>query len=206
MPEDLIVSIHEAGHALTARELGRPIDSVTLTENGGEFREYEVAAWEPTTAEGKERFRDAVLASIGPGHRGEMMPIVIGLVAGLSAQRRIVGHAFDEYGDSDMEQARSIARAVTSSPAESYELLTYAMEQADQIIARHWPTVAALASELLRHRRLSAEQINAIIERSAPQRLAYGYERRGGQDVPTQNPDPRRMTSVTMRRTDGYIA
>jgi ATP-dependent Zn protease len=51
VPNDRIVAYHEAGHALAAHALARPIDSVTLTESGGEFREYEVAAWEPTTAE-----------------------------------------------------------------------------------------------------------------------------------------------------------
>jgi hypothetical protein len=73
------------------------------------------------------------------------------------------------------------------------------------IVTRHWRQIEALASELLLHRRLGAAQIMAIIERSAPQRVVYGFERRDGRDVPTQNPDPRRMTSVTVRRVDGYI-
>jgi hypothetical protein len=82
----------------------------------------------------------------------------------LAAQRRLVGSDFDEYGDSDIEQARSIARAVTGSPAESSELLAHAQEQAGQIIDRSWHQIEALAAELLLHRRLGAEQIVAIIE------------------------------------------
>jgi hypothetical protein len=112
IPHDEIVSYHEAGHALTAHALGRPINSVELTSTGGEFREYEVAAWEPKTAEGKERFRDAVLASLGPEHLGEMMCVMIGLCGGLAAQHRIIGHEHDDYGNADMEQCRAIAAAV----------------------------------------------------------------------------------------------
>ena len=31
------------------------------------------------------------------------------------------------------------------------------------------------------------------------------FERRNGRTVATQNPEPRRMTSVTMHRTDGFL-
>jgi hypothetical protein len=206
MPDDKVVSVHEAGHVLAAHALGRPINSVTLTESGGEFREYEVAAWEPTTAEGKQAFRDAVLGSLGPQHLNEMLPMLISLSAGLAAQRRIAGRAHDDYGNADMAQCESIARAV--APGREQELLTYAQERAERIVTRHWRQIAAVSAELLLHRRLDAEQIKATIRRAeAPlQRLVYGYERRDGRTMPTQNPDPRRMTSVTMRRTDGYIA
>jgi hypothetical protein len=148
-------------------------------------------------------FRDAVLSTLGPQHLDEMLPTMISLSAGLCAQRRIVGHAHEDYANADMEQCEAIASAV--APGAESELRLLAQELAERIVSRHWRQIEALASQLLLHRRLDAAQIMAIIERSAPQRLAYCYERRGGRTVPTQNPDPRRMTSVTMRRTDGFI-
>jgi hypothetical protein len=122
------------GFVIAAYALGQSISTVELTDTGGEFRPFARESWEPVTVEGKQAFRDAVLRSIGPGNLEEMLPTMISLVSGLAAQRRLVGDAFDEYGDSDIEQARSIARAVTGSPAESSELLAHAQEQAGQIM------------------------------------------------------------------------
>jgi hypothetical protein len=202
MLNDRVVAHHEAGHALAAHALGRPINSVALTSSGGEFREYEVAAWEPTTREGKQQFRDAVLASLGPEHLGEMMSVMIGLSSGLAAQHRIIGHEHDDYGNADMEQCRAIAAAV--APEAQDVLLSFTRAEADRLVAQHWPEIEALASRLLARRRLDGDEIRAILIRPQPGRELF-YERRAGVTRPTATPDPLRRTSVTMRRTDGFI-
>jgi hypothetical protein len=104
-----------------------------------------------------------VLQSLGPQHFEEMLPTMVGLLAGLAAQRRIVGRAHDDYADADLDQCEGIARAVTSSPVAACDLVAYAMGQADQIVSRFWHQIEALASELLLHRRLDADEIKAII-------------------------------------------
>jgi hypothetical protein len=194
----------EAAHVLAAHVLGQSISTVELTDTGGEFRPFERASWEPTTAEGRERFRDAVVRSLGPEHLDEMLPLLVGLSAGLAAQRRIVGHAHDDYANADMEQCEAIAGAV--APGAESELRMLAQERAERIVTRHWRQIEALASKLLLHRQLNAKQIMAIIDVPTPQRLAYGYERRNGTTVPVARPTPGRETWVVQHRCDGFIA
>lgn len=164
MLDENVVAHHEAGHVLAAYALRRAISSVELTESGGQFRPYDRASWEPTTAEGKQAYRDAVLQSIGPQHLEEMLPMLIEMAAGLAAQRRLVGRLHDDYADHDIEQVESIARAV--APGEERQLLVYAQEQAELIVAQHWHAIEAVAAELLLHRRLDAAEIMA--SRSVP--------------------------------------
>jgi hypothetical protein len=163
MLDDRIVATHESGHVLAAHALQQPIVSVELTDSGGEFKAVEPTEWE-SVPENRERFRDAVLQSLGPQHLDEMLPTMISLAGGLAAQRRLVGRTHDDYADHDMNQVEAIARAVTSSAMEACHLVAHAMEQADQIVARHWHAVEALASELLLCRKLGADDIRSIIE------------------------------------------
>jgi hypothetical protein len=82
--------------------------AVELSEGGGgEFRPYARESWKPTTPEGQQQFRDAVLQSIGPDHLDEMLPLMISLHAGLAAQRRLVGRAHDEYADTDLRTIKA---------------------------------------------------------------------------------------------------
>jgi hypothetical protein len=128
---------------------------------------------------------------------------MIGLSAGLAAQRRIAGYEYDDYANVDVGQCEAIARAV--APGAESELCLLAQERDERIVSRHWRQIEALAAELRLHRQLDAGQIAAVIERSAPQRLVYGFERRSGRTVATTTPDPRRATAIVAHRTDGFI-
>jgi hypothetical protein len=163
MPDDRIVAHHEAGHVIAAHALGQSISTVELTDTGGEFRPFERATWEPTTAEGKQAFRDAVLRSIGPENLEEMFLTMVSLLAGLAAQRRLIGHAHDDYADADLDQCEGIARAVTRSPVAACDPVAHTQERADRIVAHHWAAIETLAAELLLHRRLDVKQIMDII-------------------------------------------
>jgi hypothetical protein len=174
MPDDRIVACHESGHVLAAHALGQSISTVELTDTGGEFRPFARESWEPVTVEGKQAFRDAVLDSLGPDHLEEMLPTMISLLAGLAAQRRLVGHAHDDYGDSDVRQCEEISRAV--APGGERELLAHARERAESIVASHWHQVEALAAELLLHRQLDAGQIAAIIKEGPAARRRRHWE------------------------------
>jgi hypothetical protein len=174
MPDDRIVAHHEAGHVIAAYALGQSISTVELTDTGGEFRPFARESWEPTTAEGKQAFRDAVLRSIGSGNLEEMLPTMISLLAGLAAQRRVVGCAYDDYANHDVRQCEEISRAV--APGAERELLAHVQEQAEQIVARHWPAIERLADELLLHRRLDAGQIVAVIEEGPAARRRRHWE------------------------------
>jgi hypothetical protein len=163
MPDDRIASYHEAGHVLAAHALGLPISTVELTDAGGEFRPFARESWEPTTPEGMKQLRDAVLASLGPQHIEEMFPTMVGLLAGLAAQRRLVGRTHDSYANADMEQVKAIAREVTDSPLAARNLIAHATDQSDHIVAQRWAAIVALAGELLLRRRLDAGQIMDVI-------------------------------------------
>jgi hypothetical protein len=111
--ESYIVAVHESAHTVAAYVLARPISTVELTDGGGgEFRSYDRVSWEPVTREGMEKYRNAVLASLGPQHLEEMLPTMIGLAAGLAGQRRLVGRTHDHLADADMRQCEEISRAV----------------------------------------------------------------------------------------------
>jgi ATP-dependent Zn protease len=206
--DDRIVAHHESGHVLAAHALQQPISTVELTPTGGEFKSVAPTEWE-SVPENRARFREAVLQSLGPQHIEEMRPTIISLLSGLAAQRRLVGHDLDEYASHDVELARSTAHAV--APGAERELLAHAMEQAEQIVDRHWHAIEALASELLVHRKLDAAQIAAIIApakpapKPAPPREFY-LERRNGRDMPVERPTPGRGAHDVHHRVDGYTA
>jgi hypothetical protein len=142
--------------------LGQSISTVELTPTGGEFKPFAPTDWE-SVPENRERFRDAVLQSLGPQHIDEMLPTMVSLSAGLAAQRRLIGRAHDDYADHDINQCEAIARAVTNSPLAACNLVAHAMEQAEQIVDRHWHAIEALAGELLLRRKLDAGQIRDVI-------------------------------------------
>ena len=90
-----VVAHHEAGHALAAHTLKQPIASIEVTESGGAFRHYD----EPQAPEPKPDADAALRNFIGPDDLNAMWPMMVILLAGRAAQRRIAGYALQRQGD-----------------------------------------------------------------------------------------------------------
>jgi hypothetical protein len=169
MDQRLVVSIHESGDAVVSIAVGKPADSLCLTENGGgEFREHPVAAWEPRDEQGRKRFRDAVLASYKPTDhdRDEVWPLLLISFGGICAQRRLCGSAaasFEHLGEFDREQREDLAKAITESPDEARQLLNAAQAKAGAIIDHGWPAILRLADALMLRGKLDDHEIRIAV-------------------------------------------
>jgi hypothetical protein len=140
MRDPQIVAVHESGHAVVAAAFGLPCASIEATSEGGQFRSYEHAAWEP---EDKTEFRAAVLASIGTANREEMWPTLVTLLGGLAAQSRLAVTDCDDYADADIAQASQLARALADSDQEARVILRDAKHEASAIVEAQWPASRA---------------------------------------------------------------
>jgi hypothetical protein len=193
--DPVVTRFHEAGHTVVAWALGRDCHRVRASEDGstGEFQQFEESAW-LSDPQNRQAFRDAVLDSLSSDDRWKMFPEAVLLCAGRAATRRLVGRSADHLAEHDLEQAEGIARSVSDSPAESSALLFLVEGEAARLVDQHWGQVTAIAEALSARGVLERHEIAAL--------LSGALNRHGA----TPTPDPRRMTSVTMRRTDGYIA
>jgi hypothetical protein len=78
------------------------------------------------------------------------------------------------------------------------------------LIQQHAAVIKKLARELMQARwmELPGEQVERILREAGVRRRGpqFSYERRGGIDRATANPNPLRKVAVFERRCDGYIA
>jgi hypothetical protein len=135
------VAVHEAGHALAARLTEGPtIGSVRISETlrGG--------------VSGRVRFlnADAVNCTI--------------LLAGMAAERVVLGFCEKECAWSDLDRARSIARSTTCSDVEGF--LDRALQKTIALIEIHRDALLALAGEITDKRYLSGGEVNRIITKA----------------------------------------
>jgi hypothetical protein len=158
---DYGIAIHEAGHAVAAHELGLSIHSVSVTPDGGRFEQFEPTEW-LRDDQNKARFREAVLASVGPADRWKLYPQIVLSFAGRAAGRRL---GDDGSGaEHDVEQARAIASSVTETWAEQSALLYMAERHAEDIVRNRWEDIERLADLLVRQGELNATEIAAAVK------------------------------------------
>ena len=171
MDERLVIAVHECGHCVISLFLGLGAATLRLgSESGGEFVDRE--GWRPPT-DYRESFRAAVLKSFHDMDRrkgkAEAWPILLVSFGGVCAQRQYCGSAaarFEYLDGHDRKQRRDIARAVAATAAEAQDLLDEAQGEAAWIVEQSWPRLVLLAGELVRHGRLSSEQIIEACARS----------------------------------------
>jgi hypothetical protein len=132
------VALHEAGHALSALLTEGPaVDSIKIfqSERGGVL--------------GRVRFlnADALNCTI--------------LLAGMAAERVVLGYAERECAWSDLDRARSIARSTTCSDVEGF--LDHALQKTIALIETHNDALLALTAEIVGRRYLSGREVNKVI-------------------------------------------
>jgi hypothetical protein len=163
-------SVHEAGHAVCALELGITVTHVTLADEhhdgAGGICEIVIPAWlhghlrgGRPTKEPREPWRRALLRSV-----------IVQSTAGRAAERRLLGrrppHNFwpAERG-SDSADADACARLLGFRGKKVKAFVRVCEREADAILERRWPEVMALAArvEARWRRRVSRMELARII-------------------------------------------
>lgn len=157
-PPDRCAAVHEAGHAVIARILGLACGDVTIRTDGDDELGYTV-----------------VRNPLKTWHRGDgqRRPLAeahcMSLYAGAEAERVILGAA--DVGDSaDRSKATSClseigvpgARYISDDIWQRYEARL--RRKARDLVSRHWDKIERVAQELQKHKTLSAERVDALLQ------------------------------------------
>lgn len=152
---------HEAGHAIAALRLGRPFRYVTIEPDEGSLGHVLFRAWD-------KRFHPDVNWS--PRTEALLRDAIVTALAGLEAQAKFTGRRDFRGARSDYDQAADLASRACGSLKETNAYLAWLCVRTKQIVSVHWGEIRALASALLREKRLSYEGardvfLNATLER-----------------------------------------
>lgn len=153
---DMWAAYHEAGHAVAAMKIKglRAVGAITIDEikheqsNHGGFHN-------------RNLLRDIHPAS--PSLRARIRvekEIMVALAGGLAEGRRNESRHLDEHSSSDQDYAAKLAlyaNNVDESAGEAF--LRWLVIRADIIVESYWPTVEALAQELLKRRRMTGKEL-----------------------------------------------
>jgi hypothetical protein len=152
-------AVHEAGHAVAARALGRGVRSVTITPDADAFgraRHYPLRAFQPDHGvDGRVRWRieQAIMISM----------------AGVAAQGRVSDDAerIESGSQSDRETAVNLALFVSrGEPDEAQAYVKWLGLRVGNLLAEPvwWAGVERLARELLLRGTMSGRDVNAAIQ------------------------------------------
>ena len=189
------LALHEAAHALVnfvydmlieRIAVGRGVLNDSLDLSGGCF-------WR--TADGRD------------------IPPQVLLVTSMAGPACDKFYGFDRDNSGDLRDARWAAEQMGG---DIDTILETGRRDAEALIRRHEAAIRTLAQALLtvRSMELPGEQVERILSQSGVQRSLGRaplpgheryYERRGGVDRATANPDPLRKVAVFERRIDGWI-
>jgi len=148
--EDETTAYHEAGHAVAALALGRPVDRVSVVGD---------ARWLGVCHFGKAVFR--------PSEDWVEREMLIAL-GGIAAEaRRTEDYAWDA-ADRDYRYAYELALDRGGGPRQAERLLRRALAKVEHLLARevNWRTVERLAAELLRRGEVSGRAARRLYEQS----------------------------------------
>jgi hypothetical protein len=145
---DEITAYHEAGHAVMALALGRPVDCVSIRPSREHLGICEF---------GKAVFR--------PSEDWLEREILISL-AGLAAEARHTGDYCWEAADRDRDFAADLALQRAGSERKAQRLLRRLLSKAEHILNQdaNWETVERLAAELLRLGEISGRAARHVYE------------------------------------------
>jgi hypothetical protein len=200
--------LHEASHAAACVALG-----VSFSR---------VAVWFDDT------LRQRGVVELENAGSADQQSLLVVHLAGPASDVFFYGRDLDLYG-SDNGNAISVADDIARvEGGDWYAIVQHGRRRAEELVARHAEPIKQLAHELMRAREheLPGQECMRILTAAGVQR-AEGrggmrtkppavsspgrgpeqyYERRDGHDVATRTPDPRRVTTVYLRRVDGYVA
>jgi ATP-dependent Zn protease len=145
---DETTAYHEAGHAVLALALGRPVQRVNVLPNQEALGQCQF---------GKGAFR--------PSQDWLEREILISL-GGLAAEARHTGHHAWDGAARDCQHVRRLAMQ-RAGPRQAERLLRRLLAKAEHLLARecHWRAVERIASELLRQGAISGRAARYLFER-----------------------------------------
>lgn len=142
------VAIHEAGHAVAARLLGRGIEMVTIVPGDG--------------ALGEVRHTPAVLPVEALGrHARETWAMIA--VAGPLAEALHQNVELD-VDDVEVALALELTLSLSGSEDEAVAYLVWLVERTRTMLNAHWGLVEYFAENLLEHRTVGSREVHALID------------------------------------------
>lgn len=176
-PRRMAVAVHEAGHAVAALTMGRPVHHVRLFDGGGgEFRSYP----DPQIGhDGEDRLCRELCAerseAVARGSQVDFDQVnntLIKLMAGMAAQERYdpTGRHGDvwAHGQTDCERALQLARSLGQSESVVKRRLAACFAHAQHLVGENWDAVSALAKSLAARGRLNEGEIRQLTKRYIP--------------------------------------
>jgi hypothetical protein len=194
------LALHESAHAAVCFALSVP------------FRR--VAVWWDDT------FRQQGVVELEDVGSADRKSLLIVHSAGPASDVFFYGADPDLYG-ADNQNAITVADDIARvEGGDWYAIVQHGRRRAEELVAQNAEAIRSLARELMQahQHEMAGRQVEDFLERAGVQRggLAPGrapqpgqeqyFERRDGITRLSANPDPQRRTSVSLWRTDGYIA
>jgi hypothetical protein len=141
---------HEAGHAVAALALGRPVDRVSIRPDRDKL--------------GVCAFRKPVFRPSEDWVEREML---ISL-AGIAAEARRTGEYAWDGADRDYRYAYELALDRAGAPRRAERLVKRVLSKVEHLLSRdaNWRTVERLVEELLRRREISGRAARSLFEQS----------------------------------------
>jgi hypothetical protein len=158
MREIEATAYHEAGHAVAAFHLGRPISRVTITPDGnvlGSVRHYPIR--------GKWLQPDVVIDTRTEKFLEASITV---LLAGPSAERKARGRWNHTGASSDRERAGDLAFRLVGSEKQLQRYWAWREQIASDLWenAYVWEQVQRLAAELLKRKTMSGRAVREVLE------------------------------------------
>lgn len=147
-PQDQATAFHEAGHAVAALALDRPVVAVSIEPDRDRLG---------ICAFGKPVFR--------PSEDWLEREVLIAL-AGMAAEARHTGEYDREAAGRDLVYARKLSLQRAGNERQAERLEKRLLSKAENLLERpaHWRAVERIAAELLRCRHMSGRQARHLFE------------------------------------------
>ena len=151
--EDIATAYHEAGHAVMALTLGRPVQRVSIQPNQLRLGQCELK---------KGTFRPAADA---------VEREILILLAGLAAEARHLGQYGWGAASQDLRAVRSLTQLRAASERQVERLERRMLDKAEHILNRPavWLAVTHIAAELLRCTTISGRAARHLFDQAATQ-------------------------------------
>src|SRR3954471_6910286 len=138
-------AFHEAGHAVAAYVLGRPIKHATIVPEQWKLGHVRLG--------GRHHAQRLETTTVGVQARFRLECDVIGAFAGPEAERRATGRANNVGARSDHGYAADVALALAGGDEkEANAYIRWVRRRAERLIEQYWTQVEAVAALLMERR------------------------------------------------------
>jgi hypothetical protein len=161
VPEREFLAFHEAGHAVMATILRRPIRRASIRQTHGltGYVDYQHAS--------------SALGDVREEHRPIIETDALILLAGRAAEcERTLGSPLS-HASLDRQNARALLATLEDSEEVVMNWMRYLLVRAQSMLQQDWPLVHAVAHALLEHEELDGDAVLRVM-RDARARLASG--------------------------------